>query len=126
MASNPSLPWCPTSVLEHQHSALLTAECKMLGNDPCGGFLHFVWQNVLFSSEVPKHQPPSPPHEGFPSMRKLFPLNDSLPRAQVPCPGQPLSVSFVSLSFALLHSEDIGIVILKSGIFLLAFRRGVL
>lgn len=87
VASNPSLlPGVQSLKPEHQYLAPThcRGHARCLAMIPVVDSLHFGFQVCAFSSEVPKHQPPSPLMRGFPSMRKLFLLNDSLPRAQVP------------------------------------------
>ena len=55
------------------------------------------------------------PVKGFLSVQKLFLLHDSLPRALVPVPKS--FVSFLSLSFALSHSEEISLLFWKFEVF---------
>lgn len=62
----------------------LQRACKMLGNDPCGGFYILVSKCVLSPLKFQSTNPHPHSWGGFRKYEKTFPPNDSLPRAQVP------------------------------------------
>ena len=79
-------------------------------------YLRFAFQApvVAFPSVVLKLSP-SLPVSSFLSVWKLFLLQDPLPGKQVPIPKH-FVLFFLCLSFAISHSEEIGLPLWKSGV----------
>ena len=87
----------------------------LFGSYLCGEFFLFAFQAPVsvFSFEVLKGSPPFPLMREFLSVWILFLLHNYLPGTQVPILKSFVSF-FPSLSFALLHSEELAWAFWKS------------